>query len=513
MNLAALLAEHDPDATAIADRDGVLSFGELDDRSSRAAGMLRADGLRPGDAVLVLVPMCAELYVVLLALARAGLVAVFLDPGAGADHVTRCCERMGPRALIGRPRAHLLRLAVGALRRIPLAYVVGGRLPATRCWERSRRFEPAPVHEVEDDHPALVTFTSGSTGAPKGAVRSHGFLLAQHAALARALDHRAGAVDLATLPIFALADLASGQTVLIPDADLRRPGAIDPRRILRQVERWRPRSLVASPALLERLVARCEETGTTLAGCERIFTGGGPVFPDLLERAQRCAPDGEAVAVYGSTEAEPIAEVAWSGLSAADLAAMRSGAGLLAGRPVAEIALRIVRDRWGEPLGAVDGATFAGWCLPPDAAGEIVVSGDHVLPGYLDGHGDEETKFRVGGRVWHRTGDRGRLDGEGRLWLLGRCSAAVHDRRGTLEPFAVEVAARAVDGVRRAALVPLGGGRVLAFEGGADPDALRRSLSWADLDAVHRVRRMPLDRRHNAKIDEPALRRLLERQP
>src|SRR6185369_11013626 len=97
-------------------------------------------------------------------------------------------------------------------------------------------------------------------------------------------------------------------------------------------------------------------------------------------------------------------------------------------------------------------------------AGEIVVAGGHVLRGYLHGHGDEETKIRVGDAIWHRTGDAGYLDDRGRLWLLGRCSARIVDARGTLWPFAVECAARAVEGVERAALAEVDGGRVLALQ-------------------------------------------------
>jgi len=95
--------------------------------------------------------------------------------------------------------------------------------------------------------------------------------------------------------------------------------------------------------------------------------------------------------------------------------AMRTGTGLLAGRAVEEIELAVLPDRWGRPGAAMTPGDFAAARLAPGEAGEIVVSGGHVLSGYLDGVGDEETKFRVGGSVWHRTGDAGRLDAAGRL--------------------------------------------------------------------------------------------------
>ena len=216
----------------------------------------------------------------------------------------------------------------------------------------------------------------------------------------------------------------------------------------------------------------------------------------------------------GSTEAEPIARVAWSEIAAVDLEAMETGAGLLVGRPVAAIQLRILPDRWGMPIGPYDDADFTRAVLAGGQRGEIVVAGAHVLPGYLNGVGDEETKFRVSGTVWHRTGDAGYLDPRNRLWLLGRCSAKLADQHGLLYPFAVECAALVVEGVRRCALVEHEGARVLAveLEGLSHEDARRAllaRLAWAGLKDVIVVEQLPMDKRHNAKIDYPALRKLL----
>src|SRR5262249_35984235 len=136
--------------------------------------------------------------------------------------------------------------------------------------------------------------------------------------------------------------------------------------------------------------------------------------------------------------------------------------------------------------------------------------------GYLHGTGDEETKFRVDGAVWHRTGDAGYLDERGRLWLLGRCVARIHDDRGDLYPFAAETAVYQDERVRRAAMVAHHGRRVLAvefYEGqrGVDLAARRAPLAWTQLDGVRVCRRIPVDKRHNAKIDYPSLYRLLEK--
>jgi olefin beta-lactone synthetase len=523
MNLAHTLHEQTrtrPNAAAIIEtrrwRSRTTTFADLDLAAARAARLLVEHGLQPGDAVLVFHPMSAELYVALLALFRLRLVAMFLDPSAGRDHIERCCALHQPRALIAGTKAHLLRLFVPALRRIPVKFVIGWPVPGAARWSAANRLEP--LHEVRDcepDTPALLTFTSGSTGQPKAAVRSHGFLLAQHRALAASLDLTAGDVDVATLPIVALANLGSGVTSLIPNADLRYPGAVAPGPIVAQIVAHRATTSVASPAFFECLVRHGIPRGLTLPTLTRLFTGGAPVFPRLLDQMQTLAPNAEVVALYGSTEAEPIAHVSRREVTAEDLAAMVGGKGLLAGVPVKEIRLRILRDQWGTPVGPYTAATFAETCCGPGEPGEIVVHGDHVLHGYLHGTGDEETKFRVDGAVWHRTGDAGYLDERGRLWLLGRCVARIHDARGDLYPFAAETAVYQDARVRRAAMVAHHGKRVLAVEfyegqGRADLDALRASLTWTHLDEVRLCGRIPVDKRHNAKIDYPSLYRLLD---
>jgi acyl-CoA synthetase (AMP-forming)/AMP-acid ligase II len=177
--------------------------------------------------------------------------------------------------------------------------------------------------------------------------------------------------------------------------------------------------------------------------------------------------------------------------------------------------VRILREQWGKALVPYNAADFDADCLLAGIPGEIVVSGRHVLSGYVRGRGDEETKFCVDGTVWHRTGDMGYLDAEGRLWLLGRCTARIKDQRGTLYPFAVECTVSVQSAVRRAAAIAFRGERILALEfekNGLSPDleAIRQAVTWADLDAIHVYNRLPVDKRHNAKIDYPALRRLLE---
>jgi len=245
----------------------------------------------------------------------------------------------------------------------------------------------------------------------------------------------------------------------------------------------------------------------------KIYTGGAPVFPRLLEALRALAPGAHVVAVYGSTEAEPIAHIEANEITERDLAAMRSGRGLIAGVPVSEIRLAVLADEWGRPRPALSDEALKKASLPVGEVGEIVVGGDHVLKGYLGGVGDEETKFRVDGEVWHRTGDAGCIDESGRVWLHGRCAARIDDRRGRLYPFGVECVAMTFPEIRRAAVLGHGAKRLLVIEAAGNEaleERLRAAIDWAQIDDVIFIENIPVDKRHNAKVDYPALQEIVK---
>lgn len=522
MNIADILhrqALTQPETIAIIDtyrgHSRKTTFAELELSASRAATRFKQVGLQPGDAVLFFQPMSAELYVALMAVFRLGMVAMFLDPSAGRKHIERCCALYTPKALIASSKAHLLRFVSPALCQIPIKFAIGLPVPGAIAWNCIQRSHPqTSIHPCTSDTPALLTFTSGSTGQPKAAVRSPGFLLAQHRVLDKSLKLIPGEVDLTTLPIFVLANLASGVTSLIPNTDLRFPGRINAAALMAQIRAHQPTSTAASPALLQCLVDHCQRQGLQLPSLQRIFTGGAPVFPRLLDHLQKLAPHATVTAVYGSTEAEPIAHMPRHEMHPDDLDMMLGGKGLLVGPPVAEIQLRILQNQWGKPIGPYNHAEFTAACLPHGEVGEIVVGGDHVLPGYLGGQGDTETKFKVNDLIWHRTGDAGYLDHQGRLWLLGRCSAQIQDQHGILYPFTVECAANQYPEIRRAAVVSQGGRRVLAIElkqgESKQLEILKEFFAWAEIAEVRILKTIPVDQRHNAKVDYPALEKLID---
>lgn len=253
-----------------------------------------------------------------------------------------------------------------------------------------------------------------------------------------------------------------------------------------------------SPAFAERLARWCIDENVTLPRLRRVFVGGAPVFPRTLDQLASVAVNADISALYGATEAEPIAMQPLADWSAALRERSGAGGGLALGIPAKDAIVRILPE---------PGA--------PDGVGEILVTGPHVSPGYLGGEGDRENKLEVGGVRWHRTGDAGSIDASGRLWLHGRCSARIADEKGTAYPLSVEAALSSRRDWPRAAFTSFRGRRVLVLEAQPELSAARLSpglqaLSWAGIDEVLFVRAIPVDRRHNAKVDYRALASLLE---
>ena len=508
-----------PDATAIVDakRDRRWTFAEIENASANMASKLTAAGLCRGDGVLVMVPMSIDLYISLLACFRLGLASILIDPSGGREHIDHCCRLYPPKAYIGTARAHLLRLDLPVLRRIPLHFSTSRLVPGSSHLPLDTRASgTVPIAEVDDSHAALVSFTSGTTGQPKAAVRSHGFLLAQHKVINRHQQANAGASSMTLFPAFVLSNLAGGITSILADVDLKHPQRIDVARLFHAFRRYRPDSLGLQPIVMDRLIEFCRRSEHRLDGSFTVYSGGAPVFPELFERFGRVAPEAGFVSVYGSTEVEPIA-LAKHGSEPIE-APVNCARGLLVGRPVPEIELRIVRIDGNENRREVDRGTFDSMCLDDESIGEIVVSGNHVLQSYLNADEDQGNKYYVEGNVWHRTGDAGSIDSAGRLWLAGRCAARIEDDRGVFYPLGIEAGATALEAVERAALVGHCGRRLLVVEcqpgqRAAVADRVRQSRIAKEIDDLRFVSGIPVDRRHNGKIDYPRLHELLNRLP
>lgn len=445
----------------------MVSYADLSRASARLASAYRHAGIGPGDVVLIARGVSVELYETILAIFRLGAVAMFPEPAAGLKGLRVAVEAAGPTAMVTNGIGYAIRLAVPELRRLKL-------LPD---FDDDAPIGEEPLAHLPGDAPALITFTSGSTGRPKGIVRSADFLMLQHQLLENLRQTRPGDVDLISLPVFILSNLAAGATSVIPAGKLTRPAKLDGAALRAQIARHGVKRIIAPPAV----IARIAENAPPMPQLSAVFTGGGPVFPNLLRAIAKSAPNAAVHAVYGSTEAEPIAHLAMTDIAEADWTAMSAGAGLLAGAPIAEIKVEL-RDH------------------------EVFVAGPHVNRGYLDPADDRSTKSTREGVLWHRTGDAARIDERGRLWLLGRREAA----SAGLFPFAVETAALSWPGVKQAALLAGDGRARLALQGdGLSLGQMQeRANALGDIEVVI-VEAVPMDKRHNSKADYAALRKLL----
>jgi acyl-CoA synthetase (AMP-forming)/AMP-acid ligase II len=522
-NLAAALAEraarHPERIAIVEDRSGGpvrLSYGALGRRVAALAAGLRARGLTAGDRVLLFVPMSADLYLALLAVLHAGATAVFVDAWADRRRLDAAVAAAAPAMFLATPRAHLLRLASAAVRRIPRHLIAGGWWPLARL-EQGGTGDPPAI--VTDDTPALITFTTGTTGRPKAAARTHGFLWAQHRVLAHHLGTREDDVDLPTLPVFVLHNLAAGATTVLPALDPRRPAEFDAAAIATQIEREHVTTSAGSPAFYARLDAWCETRGHALP-LRALFTGGAPVLPRLATLLAQGRIARAAHVLYGSTEAEPIASLSAAELVHTSAESTDPLAGLCAGTPVPEIALRIVRAHDGPIELGTDG--WRPWELPRGEAGEVIVRGEHVLRGYLDDpESDRANKIPDGETVWHRTGDGGRLDETGRLWLLGRVSRRVRRGGATWWGLPPELRATTLPEISHAAYVGrpdsvLGQRSLLCVElatGGLSSELRERLLAAvapSPVDELIALAHIPRDPRHASKTDYEALARRLQ---
>lgn len=463
----ATAVERHPDRVAIVEGTGrKVTFHELRTRVQDLTRNWHRKGIAHGDRVLLAMPVNADLYASLAALWSLGATVVLPEPAMGLAGLRHAAVSTQPKAFCASGYFTLLRFIVPELWGLRLLVPGNGRGDVP----------PAPV---QDSDTALVSFTSGTTGQPKAIPRSHAFLMAQHDAIAPLLDSDDVERDLVAFPVFTLINLAAGRTTVLPNWKMSRLDRLSPDRLSAWIVQHHVTRLLIPPALCETL-SQCKNKGHL----HTVFTGGGPVFPDLVTRLRQ-NEDLDVVCVYGSTEAEPIAHLDADDITETDLHDMAEGRGLLVGRPVPQVALRIRDD-------------------------EVQVAGDHVNDGYLDPAHAKENKIRDGATIWHRTGDAGELDDEGRLWLWGRVGSDVMTPSGRTFPFSVEVAARHWPGVISSALMNVRDRPVLCIQGDADQFPNWSSLARKfGVSEVIQVKKMPMDKRHRSKVDRAKLNHLL----
>lgn len=505
-------ARHEGKLAFVSSAEDDVRFGELRGRVEAFAGGLLAHGFQRGDRAVFMLPMSSHLYVAVLGTLAAGGVAAFVDPWVSLRQIARLAAAAKPTAFIGTPKAHLLRLFAPELRdaRLTISTDGFGASLAAR-FRLSDLRGAATVTAVSADAPALITYTTGSSDTPKGVNRTHAILAAQHRVIREEFPAEPGDIDMTTFPVFALSNLASGITTVIPPVNLRRVADADPRAVLSDMRRFGVTTAAASPPLFDVLAEHLRSSGEAPPRLRRIVTGGAPVHDDQLRRWREAYPDTDIVVAYGSSEAEPVA-----GMTAEErLEVGGSKTGFCVGKPVGAVRTRVIRIELGPVNRPLD--------VPAGTIGELLVAGPHVCRDYAgDRAAAAENKVaEPDGTVWHRMGDTGYFDERGRFWLVGRVHSTIRRAGVDLHAQIIEQAARGDDArIRRVAAVGLPDqtlGEQLAVVVETDAPDLENgvrgrlaSIGGIQIDTLIVTRSaLPVDPRHNSKIDYSRLRQML----
>ena len=358
-----------------------------------------------------------------------------------------------------------------------------------------------------------MTFTSGSTGTPKGVVYTHHIFAAQLAALRDMFAIKGDSYDLATFPLFALFGPLLGRTTVLAAMDMTRPARANPAHLLAAIRRFNIASMFCSPAVLDKLATYGQQHDITLPSLRQIICAGAPVNPRILRTvAPLLSADTQVFTPYGATEALPVALIGSHDILRRTAPATARGAGICIGTPLATVAVKVIAIH--------DGALPAhhNLCLAPGEIGEIAVSAPWLSRSYYDNTAaDREARFMLQGKTYHRMGDLGYYDTEGQLWYCGRQSQRVQCTAGTLYTVCCEGIFNAHAAVKRSALIAINaaGQRQagLCVETGQKQSAVQQQKLRTELQQLAQkfnitaaivhfyfLKKLPVDRRHNAKI-------------
>lgn len=497
-----------------------VSWRLLADRvSALAAGLVRF-GVRTGDRVSLLVPPGPTLTAAVYACLRIGAVVVVADAGLGVKGLTRAVRGARPDVIIGETPG----LAAARVLRWPGRRVSASRLPrptaaalgVERCLAdlvAQGTGDPLPAPPAPDARAAIL-FTSGSTGPAKGVVYTHAQLSALRDQLAAHFGIHEDTGLVTGFAPFALLGPALGTRSVTPDMDVSAPRTLTATAVADAVRDAGGSIVFLSPAAILNVVATAGDLTPAqreaLAGVDTFLSTGAPVRPDILDAARRLMPNATAHTPYGMTECLLVTDITLDEIRAAT-----GQAGVCVGRPIGAAQVRI------SALDA-DGAATGAPASAPDVLGEIVISAPHLKSGYDRLWRTDRDAARAvptdGGR-WHRTGDVGHLDADGRLWVEGRLPHVLVTERGPIAPVGGEQQVETVPAVRRAAIVGIGPRGLhqpvavveimpRAARPGLAAPALTvqvREATDLPLAAVLVVPTLPTDIRHNSKIDRTRL--------
>jgi len=497
----ALVRREDDETTAVAVGGGdTLSFAALAQRVSDIAAGLRAAGVAPGDRVAVLAPDPPDFIAAAYACWTLGAITVVVDRGLGVRGLPRALRSAEPQWLFG------TRKTLGVARALRWAPAAGRLDIATLVGDGTKLSALVAGRVTDPEATAAVVFTSGATGPAKGVVYTGRQMAAQFEAV-RAC-YAIGSDDrlVAAFAPFALYGPALGIPVAVPNCDITEPASLRAEALADACAAINATILFAAPAALNGVLASrgdLSPAGREALGALRlVLSAGAPVPRRILHAFAELTPRAELHTPYGMTEVLSVADI-----ELAELDEVGSGQGVCVGRPLRGVGVRI------EPLEGGDGVT-----------GEILVSAPWLSVGYdgLWATNDHARSFDGDGTEWHRTGDVGHVDGDRRLWVEGRLVHVVWTVDGPVTSVPLEVTAESVIGSRCAVtgVGPRGCQQVVVVveaDGKAGlaastlDAAVRGALAAQQVAAVLTVPELPVDRRHNSKIDRTRLSRFAEK--
>ena len=410
-----------------------LSYRELRDGAHRAGLLMATRGLKAGERVLLVGENSPDWVLAYFAILYAGAIAVPLDHLISADELATICRIAEPRAVVASAACAerlgntlhetipgVLELELSELRR---PFLLRGKAQAPASIDRKTL--------------ASIVFTSGTTGAPKGVMLTHGNFTAEIMMLGRVFALDSSDVVLSLLPLHHTFEFTCGMLLpLASGARIVYPLGLDAASLSRTLADVRPTALIGVPALWEavhrRILDQVEAGGPFyMAAFDQLRDFNRKLDTDyhlnlghLIFRPAHTALGGRLkLAVSGGAALPPRVAQFFSDIGIKLL----EGYGLTESAPVLSVARPdepLVGGSVGKPLSGVEVRLDT---APGSEVGEIVVRGPNIMTGYFRNQAATDEVLKEG---WLRTGDLGRFDQEGRLYIVGRAKDVIVDSGG-----------------------------------------------------------------------------------
>ncbi|MFC9533524.1 long-chain fatty acid--CoA ligase [Streptomyces sp. NPDC056975] len=391
-DLCALLARSarsHADRTAVRQGDRVLTYGELDDLTARFAALLRVRGVRAGDRVAMVLPNVLHFPVVYYGILRAGGVVVPMNPLLKSDEIAFVLRDCATRFLVASPSS--ADEAVPAAAMAGVEYLVAD--PATL--DAQLRLAPPVTEEAgnADDDTAVILYTSGTTGTPKGAELTHHNLVSNALTSARTLLC-VGPDDVlfGGLPLFhAFGQTCALNTAITAGACLTLLPRFDSATALEILRRDEVTVFLGVPTMYTALLQ--SGVGSALPRLRLGVSGGSALPVELLHAAER-ELGVTVLEGYGLSETSPVAC-----FNPPDRPRKPGSIGL----PVRGVELRLVAE--------------GGRVVGPGEVGELAIRGENVMKGYWNRPDATARAFQEG---WFHSGDLARVDDDGYYFIVDR---------------------------------------------------------------------------------------------